>query len=235
MKLSIIIPVFNESDYIAEVIDTLYRLKYPDAIKSFELLIVDDASHDRSFKIIEDIAKSKKEIKLVGHAKNRGKGASVKTALEHADGDLFIVQDADLELSPSDIPKLIDFLLENDLNMVNGSRFLHNFQHNQNSFLRNFANKIFSVFASVLTGKRITDLTCGYKLFTKQLSENISLNENRFGIEAELLIKAIKFDKQKVMEMAVQYVPREISGGKKIRAIDSFGILWTIIKYSLVG
>jgi glycosyltransferase involved in cell wall biosynthesis len=234
MILSIIIPVYNESAYIAKVIDTLYQLKFPPLINNFELIIVDDASQDRSFAIVEKIASKKEEISLISHFENRGKGAAIKTALKQVKGDLIIVQDADLELSPYDIPKMIEYLLENKLNMVNGSRFLDNFMHASNSFLRNSANKLFSLFASVLLNKKITDLTCGYKLFTYSLLKNISLKEERFGIEAELLIKAIKFDKEKVGEFPVYYKPRELSEGKKIRAIDSFGILWTIIKYAIL-
>lgn len=234
MVLSIIIPVYNESAYIAKVIDALYQLEFPAYINSFELIIVDDASQDNSFAIIEKIALSKKEISLIPHFENKGKGAAVKTALKQVSGDLIIVQDADLELSPSDIPKMIEYLVVNKLYMVNGSRFLRNSLHTKNSFLRNFANKLFSLFASVLLSKKITDLTCGYKLFNRYLLENVQLEEDRFGIEAELLIKAIKLDKERVREYPVYYEPREINDGKKIRAVDSFDILWTIIKYSLL-
>ncbi len=234
MILSIIIPVYNESAYIKKVIDILYKIKFPSYINNFELIIVDDASIDKSFKIVEKIAQQKKEIKLIGHLKNTGKGSAVKTALKTTQGDLIIVQDADLELSPYDIPLMIDYLVENKLEMVNGSRFKHKFKHKDNSELRNIANCFFSITTSIIVRKKITDLTCGYKLFTKNLKEAIGeLEENRFGIEAELLIKAVKYNKLKVEEYPVSYSPREINEGKKIRAIDGFSILRTIFKYGL--
>ncbi len=234
MILSIIIPVYNESAYIKKVIDILYQINFPSYINNFELIIVDDASIDKSFKIVEKIAQQKKEIKLIGHLKNTGKGSAVKTALKTSQGDLIIVQDADLELSPYDIPLMIDYLMENKLEMVNGSRFKHKFKHKDNSNLRNIANRVFSIIASIVVRKKITDLTCGYKLFTKNLKEAIGeLEENKFGIEAELLIKAIKYNKFNVAEYPVSYSPREIDEGKKIRAMDGFSILRTIFKYGL--
>ncbi|MCF6242624.1 MAG: glycosyltransferase family 2 protein [Bacteroidales bacterium] len=234
MVLSIIIPVYNESAYIKNVIDLLYKIKFPSCIDNFELIIVDDASIDKSFKIVEQIAQQKKEIKLIGHLKNTGKGSAVKTALKAVQGDLIIVQDADLELSPYDIPLMINYLVKNKLEMVNGSRFKHKFRLKENSNLRNIANMFFSTLTSIIIGKKITDLTCGYKLFTKNLKEAIGeLKENEFGIEAELLIKAVKYNKLKVAEYPVSYSPREIEEGKKIRAIDGFSILRTIFKYGL--
>lgn len=234
MILTIIIPVYNESSYIQEVIDTLYQMDLPLCINAFELIIIDDASTDKSFNIIEKIAQQKKEIRLISHLKNKGKGSAVQTALKNAHGDLFIVQDADLELSPFDIPLMIDFLVKNKLEMVNGSRFKHEFRHKENSSLRNIANRFFTIIASIIIRKKITDLTCGYKLFTKNLKEAIGeLEENTFGIEAELLIKAVKYNKSKVDEYPVSYSPREINEGKKIRAIDGFSILRTIFKYGL--
>jgi len=233
MILSIIIPVYNEADYIGEVIESIFKLKFPDTIEQIELIVVDDASHDSSLKIVKLLAEKQKEIKILSHKSNRGKGAAVHTGLKKSIGDLFIVQDADLELSPEEIPGMVNFLLEKDLELVNGSRFLNDFLHDENTFLRNFANKLFSTFASAMSGKKITDLTCGYKLFTRHLFEHIELKEKRFGIESELLLKAIKFDKQKVMEYPVKYSPREISSGKKIRFTDGFRILWTIVKYGI--
>jgi len=232
MILSIIIPVYNESDFIAEVIETIFQLKFPVVILQIELIVVDDASKDNSLKIAQSIAENRNEIKVLSHEKNRGKGAAVQTGLEKSKGDIFIVQDADLELSPIEIPKMVNLLINNGLEMVNGSRFLKDFLHDDNSFLRNFANKLFSTFASVIVRYKITDLTCGYKLFTRNFLNHIELKEKRFGIESELLIKAIKFNKRKVVEFPVSYAPREISSGKKIRFTDGFRILWTIIKYS---
>lgn len=233
MILSIIIPIYNEADFIGQVIETLYGLSFPANISQIEIIVVDDASHDNSLKIVQSIAENRKEITIIRHEINKGKGAAVQTGLKNAKGDIFIVQDADLELTPDEIPKMIDILVSKELEMVNGSRFLNVFLHAENSFLRNFANKLFSVFASIMTRTKITDLTCGYKLFTRNFLKHIKIKEQGFGIESELLIKAIKFNKLKVMEMPVRYSPREISSGKKIRFTDGFRILWTIVKYSL--
>ncbi len=233
MILSIIIPVYNEADYIGEVIESIFRLKFRDIINQIELIVVDDASHDNSLKVVQLIAQKRNEIKILSHKNNRGKGAAVGTGLENSKGDLFIVQDADLELSPDEIPGMVNFLLEKKLELLNGSRFLNDFLHAENTFLRNFANKLFSSFVSIVVGRKITDLTCGYKLFTRNFLEHIELKEKRFGIESEILIKAIKFNKLKVMEIPVKYSPREISSGKKIRFTDGFRILWTVLKYGI--
>ncbi len=232
MILSIVIPVYNEADFIGEVLETIFSLKFPLIIEHIEIIVVDDASHDSSLKIVNDFAENKNKIIVMSHSINLGKGAAVKTGLEKASGDIFIVQDSDLELSPHEIPKMINLLVKENLEMVNGSRFLNDFLHDDNTFLRNFANKLFSTIASIISRKKITDLTCGYKLFTRNFLNNITLKENRFGIESELLMKAVKFNKQKVKEFPVKYSPREISSGKKIRFTDGFRILWTIVKYS---
>lgn len=235
MILSIIIPVYNEADFIGEVINRIFQLKFPEIIDKIELIVVDDASHDHSLKIVQLFAKKHNQIKIFSHKSNKGKGAAVQTALKNSIGDFFIVQDADLELSPNEIPGMINFLTENKLEVVNGSRFLNDFLHGDNTFLRNFANKIFSTFASIIVRSKITDLTCGYKLFTRNFLDHIKLKEKRFGIESEILIKAIKFNKEKVMEIPVKYSPREISSGKKIRFTDGFRIVWTVIKYGILN
>ena len=232
MILSIIIPVYNEAPYIEQVINAVSELDFSEKISQSEIIVVDDASNDNSYEIAKTVSENINNIKVLKHKNNKGKGAAVQTALKNATGNLFIIQDADLELSPKEIPQMVNLLIKNDLELVNGSRFLNDFLHTDNSLLRNFANKMFSFFASVLNRTKITDLTCGYKLFTQNLLTNITLQEKGFGIESELLIKALKFNKKKVKEFSVKYTPREISSGKKIRSTDSFRILWTIIKYS---
>lgn len=230
-KLSIIIPVYNEEKYIGKIVEKILMLDFSELFNFLEVIIVDDGSTDNSYIEILKFSEIKAQVKTIRLTQNVGKGAAVKAGLQQASGDCFIVQDADLELLPNDILEMAKVLIANDLVMVNGSRFLNNVNTKNKTGMRNFANGIFSLFTSILNAKKITDLTCGYKLFTKELYEKIALKENRFGIEAELLTKALIFDKKRVIEFPVHYFPREISGGKKIRFTDGFRIIWVCIKY----
>lgn len=208
---------------------------YLAVFKAVELIAVDDGSTDNSFRIISELSKEISVFTFVKLDHNKGKGAAMKAGFDIASGDLMIVQDADLELLPEDIIPMANLLLKENLSLVNGSRFYANKNHTGNKKIRNFANSFFSLFASVLNFTKITDLTCGYKLFTKEFYQSIELKEKRFGVEAELLTKALKFNKKRVKEYPVHYYPREISGGKKIRYTDGIRVMWSCLKYKFVN
>lgn len=233
MNLSIIIPLYNEEKLIIDLLQELEKVNYPVAVQNLEVIIVDDASTDGSFKNVAEWIKQKQHIQLLKHDKNKGKGAAVKTGVRQAKGDYVLIQDADMELSPKDIPSLIQ--TANDLNIpfVNGSRYLPGVIRTQAAFKRYFANKLFTLFTSLLINVHLTDMACGYKLISKELFDKLNLNENRFGFEAELIIKCARLRKNWIAEVPVNYTPRNLGEGKKLRSFDGFRIMRTILKYGL--
>ncbi len=230
MYLTIIIPLYNEEDHILLMLEKLISVEMPDFVDFIEYILVDDASTDNSLELISDYIKDKEKFKLIKHKKNQGKGASVHSALEIALGDVFLIQDADLELSPNDIPRMLEIMKELKVDFVNGSRYLPGIPRVLASYKRYLGNKFFSFLTSLLLNVRITDMACGYKIFTKKLLENIELTEKGFGFEAELIIKALKYKKNNISEVPVQYFPRDLSEGKKLNNFDALKIIKTIIK-----
>jgi len=234
MKLSIIIPLYNEPETILSVLDHLLKLSLPSFVESREIIIVDDCSTDASRKNVEQYGLLHPEIILLHHEKNMGKGRAVKTGIEKSSGDVILIQDADLELSPSDIPAMLNAMNELNIEFVNGSRYLHGVVRPLASYRRYLVNKFFTFLTSVLINVRLTDMACGYKLFTRSLYNKINLRENRFGFEAELIIKALRDKRNNVAEVPVKYFPRREGEGKKLKLSDGFKILWTIFKYGIL-
>lgn len=233
MKLSIVIPVYNEDCTVGKVINKVYNVNYPVFIKELEVIVVNDASTDETRTEIEKAKSIFPNLILVNNEINSGKGASVRKGYSIATGDALFVQDADLELSPEDIPKMLEVMVALNVEFVNGSRYMHGVLRPLSSYRRYLANKLFTFFVSVLIDVQLTDMACGYKLIHRNLLSKISLRENRFGFEAELMIKALRIKKNNIVEVPVQYVPRTASCGKKLRTIDALKILKTIIKYGI--
>ena len=233
MNLSIIIPLYNEETLIPKLLNKLLRVKLPDFVTSHEIIIVDDCSKDSSFSVVSEFIKDKEFIRLLKHDVNKGKGAAVRTGIENAKGDIFLVQDADLELNPADIPKMLEAMHELNVEFVNGSRYLAGVNRPLSSFKRYAGNRFFTLLTSVLIDVKITDMACGYKLIHRNLYEKIQLEENRFGFEAELILKALKIKRNNIAEVPVQYFPRNEGEGKKLKSSDAFKILFTIFKYGV--
>ena len=233
MNFSIIIPLFNEEDLIVSILEQLNKLKYPDFVENIEIIIVDDASTDNSVRKVEEYISNYSNIKLHKHPVNRGKVASVKTGVAMSRGDVILFQDADMELSPKDIPNLLEAMHYLKIPFINGSRYLPGVLRTQAAFKRYFANKFFTLLTSILIDVHLTDMACGYKLITKELFEKLNLRENRFGFEAELIIKCGRIRKNWIAEVPVHYFPRNLGEGKKLRNMDGFRILRTILKYGL--
>jgi len=233
MYLSIIIPLYNEEELIIKLLKELDRVPFPETVSEIEIIIVDDASTDASLKNVQEWIKEKSAIRLIQHKKNKGKGAAVKTGAANAKGDYILIQDADMELSPKDIPQLIQTAKDLDVPFVNGSRYLPGLIRTQAAFKRYFANKLFTLITSLLINVHLTDMACGYKLISKELFDKLNLNENRFGFEAELIIKCARIRKNWIAEVPVNYIPRNLGEGKKLRNFDAFRIMKTILKYGL--
>jgi glycosyltransferase involved in cell wall biosynthesis len=235
LKLSIVIPVYNEEDLVLQVLEKLEKVDYPDFLEGREYIVVDDCSSDKTKEKVADWVKKNWESNctIYSHQINQGKGAAVRTGIGLSKGDTILIQDADLELSPDDIPLMLQSMRDLRIEFVNGSRYMPGIIRPLYSYRRYYLNKLFTRIASVLINVRLTDLACGYKLFTKRIFEGIELTENRFGFEAELLIKVARKKMTLIAEVPVHYFPRNVGEGKKIRNIDGLRILWVIIKYGL--
>ncbi len=233
MHLTIVIPLYNEEKLIEEVLGRLDRIEYPTFVEQVELVVVDDHSTDASAEVVKRLIGERKDIILKRHEKNKGKGAAVRSGVEQASGEFILVQDADLELDPSDIPRLLMAMHTLQVPFVNGSRYLPGVLRSQASFKRYAANKFFTLLTSLLIDVHLTDMACGYKLLRKDLFQRLHLREDRFGFEAELIIKCGRLRRNWIAEVPVHYTPRNAGEGKKLRNMDGFRILRTILKYGL--
>jgi glycosyltransferase involved in cell wall biosynthesis len=233
MNLSIIIPLYNEENSVVEVLKELEKLKFPDFVVKKEIVIVDDASKDNSVKAVRGFIDGKSGYKLVVHEYNQGKGAAVRTGVKNSSYEIILMQDADLELWPADIPSLLEAMHKLNVPFVNGSRYLPGVVRTAAAYRRYWLNKIFTRLTAILINTYLTDMACGYKLFTRELYDKLDLRENRFGIEAELIIKCGRLRKNWMAEVPVHYSPRNLGQGKKFRSFDGLKILGTIIKYGL--
>ncbi len=233
MFLSIIIPMFNEESTIIQVLTQLLALDLSDYCTQIEYIVVDDSSKDDSFQIVSDFIHNFQQVKLLKQPENRGKGACIHLGVKNSNGDVYLVQDADLELSPADIPQILATMQKLKIDFVNGSRYLPGIARPLASYRRYLANKFFSVLISVLLNVRITDMACGYKLFTKKIYNKLNLQEMGFGFETELIIKALKYKKNNITEVPVQYFPRNAGEGKKLNNWHALYILKIIFKYGL--
>ena len=234
MNLSIIIPLYNEENIICKTIQKVLDVQMPTFVETVEIIIVDDCSTDRSNSVVTAFIANKPNIKFLKHAVNKGKGAAVRTGITDSSGDVFLIQDADLELSPVDIPLMVETMYELNVGFINGSRYLPGVYRPLSSYRRYLFNKLFTLMTSVLINVRLTDMACGYKLFTRELYNKLHLKENRFGFEAELIIKAMRIRKNNIAEVPVRYFPRNEGEGKKLKNIDGLRIFKTIFKYGVL-
>ncbi len=222
MKLSVIIPAYNELDTIEESIARVKRVRL-----ETEIVVVDDCSTDGTRELLQKIP----DIKLVPHACNMGKGMAIRTALEQVTGDIVIIQDADLEYDPEDFHAMVEPIISGKADVVYGSRFLQGRpKMNPANYL---ANRILAISASVLFGARITDEATCYKAFRADLIKGMNLTCRRFEFCPEVTAKALRSG-FKIVEIPIRYTARTVEHGKKISAWDGFVALWTLIKYRFV-
>lgn len=224
LKLSVIIPAYNEKTTIEEIIR---RVSEVDISK--EIIAVDDGSTDGTTELLQKIEKSdSNHIKVVFLPDNRGKGAAVQAGLEHISGDIVIIQDADLELDPEEYPKLVEPILEGKAEVVYGSRFLK--PVDGISFLSYAGNKVVTWATNLLYHTKLTDQATGYKVFNSDVIKNIWLESVRFEFCSEITakVKRLGYD---IIEIPVSYLPRSKKSGKKVRFRDGFKAIWTLLKY----
>ena len=226
MKLSIIVPVFNEEETIEEVVN---RIEDVDLEK--EIIIVDDGSTDDTRKLLERL-ESREDVKVFFHERNKGKGAAVRTGLNHVKGEVIIIQDADLEYDPADYPRLIEPILSGESDVVYGSRNLVRKNVGKSSNLFYFGGVLLTKIANLLYGSNLTDVTTCYKVFKKDVLDSIELECDGFEFCDEVTAKVLKKG-IKIKEVSISYYPRSKEEGKKIRVIDGLIAAWTLIKFRL--
>jgi glycosyltransferase involved in cell wall biosynthesis len=235
MTIDIVIPLYNEEKLIIKVLDLLGEVKLPDFISSHRIIIVDDGSTDNSYNIVKKYIENKHDhYTLLRMDKNSGKGAAARYGIDTGNGDCIFIQDADLELSPHDLPVMLSAMKTLNVEFVNGSRYLPGIPRPLSSYRRYLANSFFTWLTSVFINVKLTDMACGYKLFSRKLYNNLHLKENGFGFEAEIILKALKIKKNNITEVPVNYFPRNEKEGKKFRGADAFKMLITIFKYAFL-
>ena len=236
LLLSILIPVYNEEEFIAELIDRVLAAPLPQTqhTRNRELVIVDDASQDGSVEAVQGYMESHPDapIRLLRHAKNRGKGAAIRTALEYAEGEFSIIQDSDLEYNPQEYGKLLVPLLGGDADVVYGSRFAAAGERRVLYFWHSLANYLLTTACNIVSDLNLTDMETCYKVFRTQLIKSIPIRSDRFGIEPEITIKLSK-RRARIYEVPITYHGRTYQEGKKIGASDAVAALWVIIRYWL--
>lgn len=225
LAVSIVIPVYNERDTIAEIVRRVQAVGIHN-----EILIVDDYSMDGTRDVLLELAEQP-DIRILMHGYNRGKGAALRTAFAEAEGDVVMIQDADLEYNPQDYPKLLAPIESGETDVVYGSRFLENAHQDPSSFHR-FGNWLLTEFSNCLTGQRLTDMETCYKVFRREAIQAINFEQNRFGFEPEITAKLSRMGK-KIVEVPISYDCRGYDEGKKIGVRDGMNALWCILKYAI--
>ena len=227
--LSILIPLYNEEEFIRPLLDRVLEAPLPEGLAR-EIIVVDDGSTDGSAEIVEEITKSCPEIRLIRLARNRGKGAAVRTAIDAAQGDYCIIQDADLEYDPREYRHLLKPLIEGKADAVFGSRFMVTGERRVLYFWHSLANQILTGVANILTDLNLTDMETCYKAFRTSLIQSIPLRSERFGIEPEITMKLAQRE-ARIYETPISYYGRTYDEGKKIGLIDAFEAMWVLIRY----
>jgi|TARA_B100001964_G_scaffold102465_1_gene114539 glycosyltransferase involved in cell wall biosynthesis len=229
MKLSIIIPCYNEIYTLEKILNKIKKL----SINKIEVILVDDFSNDGTREIIHNKIKNKKLVdKILYHDTNLGKGAAIRTGIKVATGEIIIIQDADLEYDPIEYRKLIKPIIDKKADVVYGSRFLGESGHRVLYFWNRVANAILTMLSNIFTNINLTDMETGYKVFKADIIKNIEIEENRFGFEPEITAKISKL-KCRIYEVGISYHGRTYDEGKKIGWQDAFKAIFCIFKYNI--
>ncbi len=233
-KITILIPVYNEKDYIRKAILAVCQIKVLGFKK--QIVVIDDGSTDGTYKEIQkskaQVKKYGAEVKIIRFKKNKGKGAAIRAGIKKASGQIVVIQDADLEYNPKEIRRLIRPIVAGYADVVYGSRFMSGAPHRVLFFWHMIANKTLTLVSNMFTNLNLTDMETGYKVFKLSILKRIKLVENRFGFEPEVTAKIAKLN-CRVYEVGISYKGRKYEDGKKISFLDGIWALWCVIKYNL--
>ena len=222
MKLSVIIPVYNEVESIQTILERVQATK-----RAHEIIVVDDGSQDGTRDLLPKLD-GKKGVRVILHEKNQGKGAAVRTGMGAATGDVLLIQDADLEYDPRDYPTLLRPIVEGRARAVYGSRFLG--EHKAMLFWHAVGNKALTLVTNMLYDSTLTDMETCYKVFTRSIADGLNIQQRRWGIDPEITAKILR-QGVRIYEVPIAYNGREMWEGKKISWRDGFVVLWTLLRY----
>ena len=230
MKISIIIPCYNEESTILQIIKLVQESL---SSNDYEIIVVDDASIDKTKQFINILSENDNRIRIICHEINSGKGAAIRSGLNNVTGDVVIIQDADLEYDPSEYAKLLKPIQEGKADVVYGSRFKSGNAGRVLYYWHSVGNKFLTWLSNMFTNLNLTDMETCYKVFKKEILENISIEENRFGFEPEITAKIAKLRPRiRIFEVGISYYGRTYEEGKKITWKDGFRAIYAIIKYN---
>ncbi|MCK9196067.1 MAG: glycosyltransferase family 2 protein [Syntrophales bacterium] len=227
MKLTVVIPCYNEATTIEKVIDAVLHAPFP--LK--EIIVVDDFSTDGTREILRERI-APRIAKVIYHPFNQGKGAALRSAIREATGEIVIIQDADLEYDPEEYPKVIQPIIENKADVVYGSRFIGSAPHRVVYFWHRVGNGILTLLSNMFTNLNLTDMETCYKAFRREVIQSISIEENRFGFEPEITAKMARKG-VRIYEVGISYYGRTYEEGKKINWKDGLRALYCIVKYNV--
>ena len=227
MKVSIVIPCYNEKNTIEKIVEAVRSAP----IENKEIIVVDDCSGDGTRTVLEEMV-SQTVDRIIYHPVNRGKGAALRSGFAAATGDIILVQDADLEYSPEDYPLLLEPIMSGKADAVFGSRFMGGRPHRVLFFWHMVGNRFLTLLSNIFTNLNLTDLETGYKAFKAPVIKSIQIEEDRFGVEPEIVAKLARTGRR-IYEVGISYSGRTYAEGKKVSWKDGVRAIYAIMKYNL--
>jgi len=227
MKLSVVMPVYNERATLRQVVDRVLAVPL-----DIELICVDDGSQDGSREMLVELGERHSQIRVLLQPKNMGKGAALRRGIAESTGDFVIIQDADLEYDPGEYPVMLGPLIQGKADVVYGSRFLGGAPHRVLYYWHSVGNWLLTLLSNALTNMNLSDMETCYKVFRREVIQSIPIEEDRFGFEPEITVKVAK-RRLRVYEVGISYWGRTYEEGKKIGWKDGFRALWCLLKYTL--